>query len=146
MATITFTESLIGRVYPGDLDESYNVILLSSGITAGHALRQDPTTGAYALTSATASGTAGFRGIALETNVASGVVSILRRGVLYGYDLVAAGTAYDAPVYLGNAAGTLDTAPGAVSVLVGRVVSVTDPGRTQVLYIDSEYASDGDLG
>ena len=143
MAVITFDHEDIGRVYPGSLDEAYNVTSIASGI-AGHSLYQDPTTGGYGLTQATASGYAGFRGIALEDFLASGCMSILRRGILYGYDL--SGTNYDDPIYLSNTPGMLDTAAGDVSVVVGRVVSVNDPGKTKVAYIDAEYASDGDLG
>ena len=135
MATITFTEALVARVYPGDLDEAYNVTLLASGITVGHALYQDPTTGAFGLTVATASGTAGFRGIALETNVASGTISMLRRGILFGYDL--SGMNYDDNIYLGDVAGTLNDAAGTISVTVGRVVSVNDMAKTKVAYISA---------
>lgn len=138
MADITFTEALIGRLYPADLDEAYNITLASGSMTAGHSVFQN-TAGAYALTDASHANQFGFRGILLETNVASGVVSLLRRGILAGYDL--SGMNYDDPVYLSNTAGVLSTTAGDNSVIVGRVVSTTDPARTRALYIDAEYAS-----
>ena len=143
MAVITFDHADIGRCYPGSLDESYNVTTTMSGV-AGHALYQDPTTGGYGLAKAAASGTAGFRGIALEDFLVSGCISMLRRGHLYGYVLT--GMSYDDPVYLSNTEGMLDTAAGDVSVIVGRVVSVNDPSKEKVIYIDAEYASGSDLG
>lgn len=144
MAVITFTEDLVARVYPGDLDEAYNVTIAPSGLLAGHALRQVILDGSYDFTTALASGTAGFRGIALETQVASGTISLLRRGVLFGYNLDAMN--YDAPVYLSDTVGMLDTVPGTITVIVGRVISVNDPPRTRALYIDAEYAQTFDLG
>jgi len=143
MAVITFTESEVARCHPHAQDEAFNVRLIASGV-AGHAVYQDPTTGGYALAVATASGTAGFRGIMLESNLASGTVSVLRRGVLYGYDL--SGMSYDAPVYLSDTPGMLADAAGSVSVLVGRVISVNDKAMSKVVYIDAELASAGDLG
>lgn len=139
MADITWTESLIARVYPADQDEAYNITLASGCMTAGHAVYQVPADGAYALTLASNADLSGFRGILLETATISGVVSLLRRGVLYGYDVT--GMNYDDPVYLSNTAGTLSTVAGDNSVIVGRIVSVTDPSKTKVLYIDAEYAS-----
>jgi len=142
MSDITVTTALVARVFPGDMDVAYNVVL-ASGVSAGQSLYQSAT-GGYALTDANHSGMYGFRGIALETQVASGVVSMLQRGVLGGYDL--SGMNYDAPVYLSDTAGALSTAAGANSVLVGRVVSVPDLALTKVLYIDAEYADDGGSG
>lgn len=138
MADITFTEALIGRLYPGDLDEAYNVTIASGNMIAGHAVYQQ-TTGAYALTDASHADEFGFRGILLETQPASGVVSMLRRGILAGYAVGAMN--YDDPVYLSNTAGILSTTAGDNSVIVGRIVSTTDPARTRAVYIDAEYAS-----
>lgn len=138
MSDITFTESLIARVFPGDLDIAYNVTVASGTMIAGHAVYQQPADGAYALTLASNSDLIGFRGILLETTVASGVVSMLKRGILFGYDV--SGLNYDDPVYLSNTAGTLSSAAGDNSVVVGRVVSVTDPDKTKVLFINAEYA------
>lgn len=143
MALINFTESLVARCYPADLDEAYNVYLLASGTLAGHALYQDPTTGAYGLAQATASGVGGFRGVALETNVASGVISMLRRGIMAGYDL--SGMNYDDRIYLSDTAGRFADTAGTITITVGRVVGMSDPGKTKVAYFDAEYAS-GDAG
>lgn len=142
MSDIDVTAALVARVYPGDMDVAYNVIL-ASGVSPGQSLFQNAA-GGYALTDASHTATDGFRGIALELNVASGIVSMLQRGVLFGYDL--SGLNYDDPVYLSNTAGALADAAGDNSVLVGRVVSVTDPDKTKVLYIDAEYADDGGEG
>ena len=139
---ITCTVADVARTAP-QRDEAYNNIV-ATGVAPGHALYQLPADGALVLTSATASGTAGFRGIALEVAVASGTVSYLRRGRLYGFDL--SGMNYDDPIYLSNTAGMLDTAPGDVSVLVGRVMRLNEPGGVKVAYFDAELASASDLG
>jgi len=139
MSDIAFTEALIGRVFPADLDEAYNVVLASGSMTAGHAVFQVPADGAYVLTDASHADRSGFRGILLETTVASGVVSMLKRGVLFGYTVTAMN--YDDPIYLSNTPGLLSTTAGDNSVIVGRIVSVTDPAKTKVVYIDAEYAS-----
>jgi len=150
MAVININTDLAGfsevaRTAPDGRDEVYNVVV-ASGVIPGEALYQMPIDGSYIQTSALASGTAGFRGISLQQQVASGTITMLRRGKLWGYDL--AGLNYDDPVYLSNTVGMLDTVVGTANVLVGRVVSLNEagPNKPKVLYIDAEYASGSDLG
>jgi len=138
MSDLTWTESLIARVYPADMDIAYNVVIASGSTIAGHSVFQQAN-GAYALTDASFANRSGFRGILLETTVASGVVSLLRRGVLYGYDL--SGVNADAPIYLSNTAGTLSSVAGDNSVIVGRVVTLTTPTLEKVIEIDCDIAN-----
>jgi len=52
----------------------------------------------------------------------SGALTIIKKGIMDGWDLDA--LAYDAPVYVSNTDGRLDTVAGTVSVIVGRVIGV----------------------
>ena len=141
MATITFIEGDVALTAPMR-SETYNVVIFPSGVLPGHALYQRASDGAYGLASATVSGTAGFRGIALTRAVPSGTLSIMVRGRAWGYDLSA--VAYDALVYLGNVPGTISTVPVGVRVPVGRVkwVNEAGPNKPKVIHFDAEFASD----
>lgn len=146
MAIITCTADEVAMTAPLR-SEAYNVTVsgtLASGIVLrGQLLYQMPD-GVYALTNATASGTAGFRGVALQTQLTRATLSMMRRGKLYGYDL--SGLNHDDPVYLSDTPGALDDAPGSIEVQVGRVTSLNEAGNLEkLIYFDAEYAS-SDLG
>ncbi|MFZ5919815.1 MAG: hypothetical protein ACOYY3_02045 [Chloroflexota bacterium] len=81
--------------------------------------------------SAAAPATAKFRGMAVAKQ--GGGLTYLKKGSVTGFDL--SGLAYDAPVYLSDTPGKLADAPGTVSVLVGRVMPLSDFRVTKVLYI-----------
>lgn len=76
-----------------------------------------------------------FRGVLVGRQ--GGAMSLVKRGRLGGYDVSALD--YDAPVYLSDTPGAFDTAPGLVSVRVGRVVPASDPQRTKLLYIEADW-------
>jgi hypothetical protein len=89
--------------------------------------------GNAALSDASAAGTAKFDGIVLEA-VSSGYgITLLRCGIMAGFDL--SNLAYGAPVYLSDTAGALAETAGSVEVIVGYVVPLSDPDRTKVLLV-----------
>lgn len=91
----------------------------------GQAVRLDTTTGNWTKANGTAAGEARAYGVVVGgiPNVAGQAVTAIKRGVVDGYDLDA--LAYDAPVYLSDTDGALDTAPGTVNTPVGRVIPGT---------------------
>jgi hypothetical protein len=94
-------------------------------------------TGKYGLADANASGKHQFRGIFLQAAGAGQATSLLERGAIGGYDV--SGMAYDAPVYLSDTAGALADAAGTATVIVGRVVPMSDKDLTKVIDIDVSY-------
>lgn len=99
----------------------------AEAIEAGAAVRLDTTNGKITNANGTTTAEARFLGIALKSVAAGEAVTVLRRGVIEGFNL--SSLAYDAPVYLSNTDGAIDTAAGTVSVVVGRVI----PAHGQVL-------------
>lgn len=73
-------------------------------------------------------------GLALEKAGTRQAVSVLKRGVVGGFDLSA--VAYGAKIYLSDTAGKLSTTAGTTSVVVGKVIAASDPLLTKVLYLD----------
>jgi hypothetical protein len=135
MSTISVTAAQVALVYPNRA-ETYNVVLAEAA-TQGQVLYQ------------TASGTFGLcdtdlaakdepRGIALEEGSAGQVVSMVKRGAIYGVTL--SGESYDGLVYASGTAGGLSDS--AVAEIVGRVMPLTDADKTKVLYVDCEWNND----
>jgi hypothetical protein len=92
------------------------------------------TSGNAALSDGSAAGTAHFDGLALEAAGAGFGISLLKRGIVAGFNL--SGLAYGASVYLSDTdTGILADAAGTVSVAVGKVVPLSDADRTKVLFI-----------
>lgn len=60
-------------------------------------------------------------GIASRTAPQNTACTVIRRGVMYGYDFT--GVAFDADIFLDND-GDLNTAPGTVATRIGRVIAV----------------------
>lgn len=135
MAVITRTAAQIGPIFP-EAAEIFDVIA-AEAITAGAALHQVAASGRFGLADANAAGKQQFRGLALMKKGANQAVSILKRGHVGGFDVSA--LAYDAPVYLSDTVGELDTAAGTLAVQVGRVVAMPDAARTKVLYIEADW-------
>lgn len=95
-------------------------------ITAGQAVKIDPTTGKLNLANGTDAAHARVYGVALRSVVAGDGLTVIRVGTMDGYAV--SGMAFDAPVYLSDTDGTLADAPGTVSVIVGRIVPATATG------------------
>lgn len=137
MPDLTRTAAHVSIVYP-TIAEVYDVILAET-TTSGQALHQN-SSGNYALADANVAGKQQFRGLALKKGGAGQAVSMLKRGHVAGFDL--SGLAYDALVYLSDTPGELaDTASATKTVPCGRVVGMTDPDRTKVLYIDAAWGT-----
>ncbi len=82
-----------------------------------------------------AAGTARVMGIALNAAGVGQAVSVILQGHIEGFAL--SGVAYDAPVYLSdNNSGILGDAAGTVSVVVGRVMPLSDKSLSKVLYVN----------
>ncbi len=113
---IRVVESIIQSTHP--FAESCNV---------GQAVRFDTTAGT--LTKANGSSTTENRiwGILVSKDGASVGGTVIRKGVIDGFDL--SGMNYDAPVYLSDTDGTLNTSAGTVSTIIGRVI----PAHAQTL-------------
>jgi hypothetical protein len=63
---------------------------------------------------------------------------MVKQGAIYGVDL--SGESYDGLVYASGTAGGLSDS--AVAEIVGRVMPLTDPDKTKVLYVDCEWNDD----
>lgn len=132
MADLTLTEAQIGMVDPSKAITIQGIA--AAAITAGTPFYINATTGKATAADASAAGTAGVRGIATTSVGAGSPVTGLRKGGLYGFDL--SGEDYDAAIYLSDTAGKLADAAGTVSVVVGRVLPLTDQSATKVLWVD----------
>ena len=109
----------------------------AAAITRGQAIYQTAL-GKGDLADANGSGTIQFRGIALDTKAAGEIFNLLIEGPMEGADLSALD--FDAPVYLSNTAGGLDTAAGGTTVIVGRVMALTEGAAgKKVLYVQADW-------
>lgn len=126
-AQIAVVESFPNEIVP---------MVAGTAITAGQAVAVTIATGLLEVADANGSGNAvQARGIALNGAAAGQVVSVLKRGFVYGFTV--SGLAYDSIVYLSDTIGALDTAAGSTSVQCGRVMMLSDyPTLTKVLYVD----------
>lgn len=135
MAAVALTAAQIAMVFP-QRAEVYDFVAAAT-ITKGQALYMT-SAGKVDLADANGSGTLQFCGIALNGGGAGQAITVLKQGHVFGYTVSA--LAYEAPIYLSNTAGGLDTAAGGTSVLVARVVPLSDAGTlTKVLYITADW-------
>ncbi len=134
MSAIALTAAQIAPTHP-ETAELYDLIA-AEAITAGQAVYLT-STGKAGVADANAAGKQQFRGIATKSVGAGQPVSILKKGHVGGFTV--SGMAYDAPAYLSDTAGALDTAAGTMTVPCGRVTALSDPNRTKVLYIDADW-------
>jgi hypothetical protein len=129
MADITVTAARIAVVFP-DSAEIYPAVA-GVTITAGAACYFD-SSGNLALSDASATATSPVHGLALESAGAGQETSLLVRGHVYGFTLAGA---YGASAYLSDTdSGKLADAAGTQSAVVGKIVPLSDPSRTKVLY------------
>lgn len=134
MAVITLTAARVAPIYP-DAAEIFDVVA-AEAVTAGAAGYQ-ASTGKFGIADANAAGKQQFRGLFLSKKGSGQGVSLLKKGHVGGFDV--SGLAYDAPIYLSDTAGALDTAAGTLSVQVGRVVAMPDDPKTKVVYIEADW-------
>lgn len=106
------------------VEESLEQNTLPAGvaIAAGQSVREDTTTGKWALADASASGTADAYGMAVKTVPAGLPVTAIRRGVIEGFDLD--DQDYGEQIFLSDTAGGIADAAGTASRVVGAVIAV----------------------
>jgi len=137
MAVIVATAA---QIAPVDVAEAeIYPVTLGATTTAGTALYYATADGFAKLADANAAAAPAqsFAGIALGAGGSASVVSMLRRGRVYGFDL--SGMGYGATAYVSGTAGALDTAAtneAGGTIVAGYVVALNDPDRTKVLLID----------
>ncbi len=130
MADLVYTEAAVAVVFP--IKARIHTGIAAAAIEAGQVVYID-SSGDVDLADASAAGTATARGIALESAGAGQAIDFCERGWLFGFTL---SQAYSAAIYLSDTAGDLADAVGTVTVLVGRVVAMTDKARTKVLAVN----------
>jgi hypothetical protein len=135
MAAVTYTAAQIARVNP-DRDECYDFVAgvaLTKGLPAYIA-----TTGKAGIADANDSSPIDeVRGIVVKAGGAGAAVSVIKRGMIYGFAL--SGLAYGAFVYLSNTVGTYEDSG---TIIVGRVMPLSDSSLTKVLYVDCKWNED----
>jgi len=131
MADLTLTAAQVAVINPHD-SEIIDYIA-GAAVTAGQALYVDANGRVQPCSASGSSPVNRFRGIALNPAGAGQAVSVLKQGPVGGFNL--SGLAYDAAVYASNSAGALADAAGTTSLVAGRVMAMTDPAGTKVLYI-----------
>lgn len=118
-------------------DKAFIVDMIAvEAITAGQPVYQT-SAGKAGIADANAGGKQQFRGIALKNTAAGKACPVLVRGFLSGY--VLSGVAYDGPVYLSDTAGSLDDGVGTLTVNCGRVIGMTDPDITKILFVNADW-------
>ncbi len=133
MTVVALTAANVSPVFPQNIEVMS--VKLAETATQGEAAYQ-LTAGTFGVADANGSAKQQFRGIYLEGGGAGQTVRLLKRGALYGYTVSALDG--DAPLYLSDTVGDLDTAAGTLTVVCGRVLALTD--GTKVVYIDAQWA------
>jgi hypothetical protein len=134
MADITCTAAQVAVVNPHNA-EIYDFIA-TEAITAGQPVYQ-LTTGKVGVADANAAGKQQFRGIALKSVGAGQAVSVLKKGMITGFGIGSLNR--DVAVYLSDTAGSLADGAGTMTVICGRVVSLSDAALSRVLYVDADW-------
>lgn len=120
--------------------ESIIQMTLPAGETlkAGDMVKINTTTGKFEKANATTAAEGRAYGVALGSVYADNPVTALRKGVVAGFDLGT--TTFDQAIYLDNGDGSIGTAAGSVSIVVGRVVPATSEllgsAYAKLLFID----------
>lgn len=134
MADITIGTNGVSLVHS---DKAVIVDMIAvEAITAGQPVYQT-SAGKAGIADANAAGKQQFRGIALKDTAAGKACPVLQSGYLSGFAL--SGVAYDGIVYLSDTAGSLADAAGTMTVNCGRVLGLTDPDITKVLFVQADW-------
>jgi hypothetical protein len=137
MAILVVTPLNVAEIFPRTYAEIYPGTA-GEALSAGDVVYEDAN-GRLIKASAAAAGVAAQpRGVALETVASGQAVSVLKRGHVAGFTIP---QAYAARLFLSNTAGKVDDAAGTVSAPIGRVVAMSDPERTKVVFIDINWAN-----
>ena len=135
MTAITLTADRIAPVDP--IKAQIEPYITGVAVTKGVPVYVDGTTGKLGICDGNGSGTKQFRGITLNAGGVGAGINVLSEGDMYGFDL--SGLSYDAPVYISDTAGSLDTGAGTVTVIVGRVRPMSDADRGKVLRVSVRW-------
>ena len=130
MATIVVTAGQVGAVFP--LKADIRQYIAAEAITAGEALYIVAASGHVSLADGNDSGLEQVEGISLNAAGIGQAVDVLRAGECYGFTL--AGN-YDSLAYLNDTPGVIGDAAGTMTVIVGRVVPLSDSDNTKVLEV-----------
>ena len=138
MAAIALTAAQISTPYP--LKTEIYSLDAAVAITAGQAVYTN-SNGKAALADASQAGTLVDVGIALNAAGIGQAVSVLYGGFCAGFTV--SGLSVGDLAYVGDDAGTLDTAAGTVNKVIGRVRVINQAGNvTKCLYVEpSDVAS-----
>ena len=137
MADLALTADEIAIVFP-EKAERYQMTLAET-VTAGQTLFQN-TSGKMELADANAAGEQQTRALALADGGSGEVISVLRRGHVFGFTIT---QAYDAPIFQSDTTGALADAAGTLAVPVGIIDGIDQGGTiTKVLYFDARWRGD----
>lgn len=134
MTDISILSTGVREVF-ADKNDTFDMIA-TEAITKGQLVYQT-SAGKAGVADANASGKQQARGIALKSVAAGEPVPVLRRGYIAGFDISSLN--YDVAVYLSDTAGALADAAGTMTVNCGRVVSMTDPDLSKILFVDFDW-------
>lgn len=128
MADITVTAAQVAAVFPKDA--KIRSFVAGEAITKGQAVYLT-TAGLAGVADANAAGKQQCKGIALNGVGAGQAVDVLMEGEAYGFTV--SGLNVGALVYLSDTAGALADGAGTMTVVVGRVMALSDKDKTKVL-------------
>lgn len=134
MAAIALTADQVALVDP--LKATVKDYIAGATITKGQVVAMD-TDGTIDPADASAGGGYLFEqvvGIALNGGGAGQAISVVSVGEVYGFTV--SGMNSGDLVYVSDTAGSLDTAAGTVTVIVGRISPMTDKDVTEVIRLD----------
>ncbi|MCK9601773.1 MAG: hypothetical protein M0R06_22205 [Sphaerochaeta sp.] len=134
MSTIAVTAASIGLVHPTRAKTW--PVKLAAAVTAGQVLYQT-TSATFGLCDTDDAAKDQPAGIALEAGAAGQVISMVKEGAIYGVTL--SGEAYGGLVYASGTAGGLSDS--AKVQVIGRVMPLSDPSLTKVLYVEIPWGS-----
>lgn len=121
-------------------DDSLIVPVLAEETVANGQCSYLASTGRYGLAGANASGKHQFRGLFLQPAGAGQGTSLLQKGAVQGLDVSA--LAYDAKIYLSDTLGTLSGTAGTATIVIGRVIALSDAAKTKAIMIDTSFLVD----
>lgn len=111
-------------------------VITSEAVTIGEAGYQT-SSGTFGVADANAAGKQQFRGIYLRAAAAGDVVPLLIRGPVSCYDVSAATP--EVPLYLSDTAGDIATSTGTLTVVCGRVYTLSD--GTNAVWIEAQWTT-----
>jgi len=134
MADITVTAAKVAPVFP-EKAEIYSGVCAVT-VTAGQAVYFN-SDGKLALSDGSAAGTAISAGIALEGGGAGQVISVLKRGHVYGFTVSSLDPHVD--LYISDTAGALGSDAGDATndTIIAQTWPLSDSSYTDVVYVDA---------